>query len=217
MRTTSPRAAVFDCDGLLVESAGCWRQAYELVLLRQERRLEPDLLTELNGASISSAAAALGIAPDDIAAELETAFRSGALTAKPGACELLSQLERRLPIAVATNAPKELVELALNRVGLNLDLPIVSADGMPGKPAPDVYLAACQRLGVEPHLSVALEDSPVGAAAAKAAGLTLIYVPSGEPASVTPELIVRRLDDPSVCAVFGLASNPRATYRETSG
>lgn len=141
------------------------------------------------------------------------------LSAIPGALELVRQLERHLPVAVATNAPRELIELALARVGLGVDLPIVSADGMPGKPAPDVYLAACQRLGVEPHRAVAFEDSPVGAAAAKAAGLTLIYVRSGEPAAVTPDLIVGRLDDPAVRDLFAPehVSVPDPTCRAATG
>ena len=53
------------------------------------------------------------------------------------------------------------------------------------KPAPDVYLEACRQLGVEPAMAVALEDSAVGIAAAKAAGLTVIAVPESEVADVS--------------------------------
>jgi beta-phosphoglucomutase-like phosphatase (HAD superfamily) len=54
----------------------------------------------------------------------------------------------------------------------------VAGDEVPNpKPAPDIYLEACRRLGADPARSVALEDSPTGAQAAKAAGLTVIGVP----------------------------------------
>jgi HAD superfamily hydrolase (TIGR01509 family) len=55
---------------------------------------------------------------------------------------------------------------------------IVSGEEARAKPAPDLYLLACARLGVEPQTAVALEDSPTGVRAARAAGLTCIGVPS---------------------------------------
>jgi HAD superfamily hydrolase (TIGR01509 family) len=55
---------------------------------------------------------------------------------------------------------------------------IVSGDEASPKPAPDIYLLACQRLGVDPGRAVALEDSPTGVTAAKGAGMTCIGVPS---------------------------------------
>lgn len=195
-----PAAAIFDCDGLLVDSAASWRAAYERVLRRRGRRLDDELLARLNGASVASAAAALEVPVtalrDALAEALET---DPAPAPMPGAHALLASLFGRLPIAVATNAPRDLAALALRRTGLDhyLDA-IVSADGGPGKPAPDVYLAACAQLGVAPSRAVALEDSPVGAAAAQAAGLRLIYVPSMPGGNVAPDLEARRLDDAAV-------------------
>jgi beta-phosphoglucomutase-like phosphatase (HAD superfamily) len=56
---------------------------------------------------------------------------------------------------------------------------VVSAQDVPsGKPAPDVYLEACRRLGADPERSIALEDSPTGVAAARAAGMFVIGIPS---------------------------------------
>jgi beta-phosphoglucomutase-like phosphatase (HAD superfamily) len=49
--------------------------------------------------------------------------------------------------------------------------------GIAGKPAPDTYLAACRALGVKPRAALAIEDSPHGVSAAKAAGLRCIAVP----------------------------------------
>jgi metallophosphoesterase (TIGR00282 family) len=206
-----PAAAVFDCDGLLIDSAACWRLAYERVLAADGRSLDGELLVRLNGASVRAAASALGIATETLHDELRLTFETGPLSARPGAHALLAQLRGRLPMAVATNAPHELVALALRRVGLSAYLPIiVSADGRRGKPAPDVYLAACERLGVRPDRAVALEDSPVGAAAAQAAGLRLIYVPSAERGTVLPDVEAQRLDDDAVLVELSCTTAHRA-------
>jgi HAD superfamily hydrolase (TIGR01509 family) len=199
----APAAAVFDCDGLLVDSAACWRLAYERVLAADGRSLDRELLISLNGASVRAAASALRVSAETLHAELRLTFETGPLSACPGAHTLLEQLQGRMPMAVATNAPRELVAVALRRVGLSAYLPIVvSADGGRGKPAPDVYLAACGRLGVPPARAVALEDSPIGAAAAQAAGLRLIYVPSAERGGVLPDVEARRLDDDAILAAL---------------
>jgi HAD superfamily hydrolase (TIGR01509 family) len=198
-----PLAAVFDCDGLLVDSAECWRLAYERVLALDGRKLDGELLRSLNGASVRAAAAMLGVAGETLHAELRLAFQAGPLSARAGARALLRQLQGHLPMAVATNAPRELAALALERVGLGDYLPIViSAETVREKPEPDVYLAACECLGVTPARAVALEDSPVGAAAARAAGLRLIYIPSGDHGKVVADLQAQRLDDREVCAAL---------------
>lgn len=205
-----PDAAVFDCDGLLVDSAACWRLAYERVLAMDGRLLDSDLLVKLNGASVPGAAAALGVATEALHAELRATFETGPMSACPGAHALLTQLRGSLPVAVATNAPQELVALALRRVGLAEYLPIViSAGGGRGKPAPDVYLAACERLDVRPSRAVAFEDSPIGATAALAAGMRLVYIPSAERGNVLPDLEVQRLDDEAVLAAFSCTRSQR--------
>jgi metallophosphoesterase (TIGR00282 family) len=199
----TPRAAVFDCDGLLIDSAACWRRAYKRLLALDGRVLDEDLMVSLNGASVRSAAAVLGVPVEDLHAELSNAFASDPLHACAGAHTLLARLHKLLPLAVATNAPRDLVERALWRVGLGAYLPIIlSAEEHREKPAPDVYLAACERLGVAPEHAVAFEDSPLGAAAAQAAGLRLIYVPSAERGAVQADLEARALDDDDVTAML---------------
>lgn len=197
---TPPAAAVFDCDGLLVDSAASWRAAYERVLQLRGRGLDLELLARLNGASVASAAAMLEVPIAALHDALAEAFETGPVpTAMPGADTLLAGLRGRLPIAVATNAPGELATLALRRAGLDRYLDtVVSSDGGPGKPAPDVYIAACAQLEVATSHAVALEDSAVGAAAARAAGLRLIYIPSIQGDTVGADLEARRLDDAAV-------------------
>ena len=94
--------------------------------------------------------------------------------ARPGAVELVARLRGRLPLAVASNSPTRLVDAALLAAGLT-----------DAKPAPDIYLEACRRLGVAPADALALEDSPSGIAAAKAAGLACIAVPQFAEADVS--------------------------------
>jgi HAD superfamily hydrolase (TIGR01509 family) len=101
------------------------------------------------------------------------------VAARPGAVELVERLRNRVPLALASNSSRPLVEAALRTAGLTdaFDA-IVTADDVPHpKPAPDLYLLACERLGVQPGEALALEDTAPGIAAAKAAGLTCIAVP----------------------------------------
>jgi HAD superfamily hydrolase (TIGR01509 family) len=101
---------------------------------------------------------------------------------RPGALELVRRL-RELPggiqLAVASNSSRRLVDTALATAGITdaFDAVITSDDVMHAKPAPDIYLEACRRLGVSPADAVALEDSAAGIAAAKAAGMVCIAVP----------------------------------------
>ena len=81
--------------------------------------------------------------------------------------------------ALASNSPRHLVDAALAtaRITDAFDAIVTSDDVQHPKPAPDLYLLACERLGVAPAEALALEDSASGVAAAKAAGLTCIAVP----------------------------------------
>ena len=98
---------------------------------------------------------------------------------RPGAVELVRRLTGRTRLGLASNSPRLLVDTALRTAGLTdaFEVIVTSDDVERAKPAPDLYLLACERLGVAPSDALALEDSPSGVAAAKAAGLTCIAVP----------------------------------------
>jgi HAD superfamily hydrolase (TIGR01509 family) len=97
---------------------------------------------------------------------------------RPGAAELVERLRGRVRLGLASNSPRRLVDAALRTAGLtNAFDAIVTSDEAAFKPAPDLYLLACERLGVAPQDALALEDSPSGIAAAKAAGLVCFAVP----------------------------------------
>ena len=103
------------------------------------------------------------------------------VNARPGAVELVARLreEKDIVIGLASNSPRFLVDDALATAGMtDVFATIVTSDDVEhAKPAPDIYLLACERLGVAPSDAIALEDSASGVAAAKAAGLSVIGVP----------------------------------------
>ena len=111
--------------------------------------------------------------------DLVQAEYAGAIPTRPGAAELVAGLHGKVPLGIASNTARSLVLLALGSAPFaDAFDAIVSAEEVPRpKPAPDIYLEACRRLGVEPSAAIGLEDSASGISAAKAAGLTVIAVP----------------------------------------
>jgi HAD superfamily hydrolase (TIGR01509 family) len=111
-------------------------------------------------------------------------------------------------VAVASNSAREFVEQVLSVAGLldgHFDAVVTSNDVEHPKPAPDLYLAACEALGADPARAAALEDSATGVAAAVAAGMYVVAVPYFpdlpiEGASLTAE----SLADPRVAEALGV-------------
>ena len=181
------RAAVFDMDGLLIDTEPLWREVESDLLERHGVRFTADDAEATHGRSIEDTVAVYaarldGATETTIREELTAAMRlhyAAGPPLRPGARDLVEALGRRMPLAVASNTDGELVCLALEGVGLlGAFAGIASgADLGRAKPHPDVYLAACQRLGVPPRLAVAIEDSPAGVKAAKAAGMLCVGVP----------------------------------------
>lgn len=102
------------------------------------------------------------------------------LETKPGAEQALQQLQKEgYRIALATATPTDRAIKQLKEVGLfsYFDEIVSAVEVEHGKPAPDVYLFACQKLGVEPEDAFAVEDSPNGAKSAISAGLHVIFIP----------------------------------------
>lgn len=208
-----PSAAVFDCDGLLLDTEACWRAAYEAAALEAGTSLDGIDLNLLNGASVAIAAARLSealelpIAQAPIRRSLLECVETMTVVTMPGARALLELLAIDMPLAVASNAPASVVEAGLRRVGLDeFFSAIVSAEQLPyPKPHPDVYLEACRRLRVDPSDAVAFEDSELGTSAARAASLLVVAVPSVRGAQLDADLTVGRLDDIRVLRLLGLA------------
>jgi beta-phosphoglucomutase-like phosphatase (HAD superfamily) len=116
--------------------------------------------------------------------------------------------EAGVPIALASNSHRILVDRALATAGIDpgVFVAILTADVVSRpKPAPDIYVAACQALGTRPHDTLALEDSPTGVAAAVAAGCYTIAVPSLDGVALdAADLVVESLADPAITRALGL-------------
>jgi len=211
-----PDAVVFDNDGLLLDTESVWTRAEEDLFERRGLEFTPADKLELVG---TSAAIAGGILerrlgePGRAAAlieelnELVVAELEHGVEAMLGARELLERLgERGVPLGLVSNSPLRFVRRSIELVGFEEHFEVIlSAHEVAApKPAPDPYLETCRRLGVEAGPSVvALEDSPTGVAAARAAGLTVIGIPSVEgllleqahhlAESLLDEVVARRL------------------------
>lgn len=130
---------------------------------------------------------------------------------RPGALQLLARLtDAGIPLAVASNSEREFLQRTLAGAGLLHDGPfaaIVSANDIEHpKPAPDIYLEACARLGIAASGAAALEDSPIGVASAAAAGMFVIGVPYFAGADIPgASLLADSLADSAVARALGLA------------
>ena len=176
----TPEAVVLDCDGLLVDTESYYLAAHGTAFDAATRRAVTARTAEEVVLAVS---AAVDKAPDLVAQELMAAHRTadrGPEPIMPGAHALVTALAARVPVAVASNSPRDLLEEKLVGMGL---LEVVDAfvgveDVTSPKPAPDLYVVAAERLGADPARCLAFEDSEVGAVAALGAGMQLIAVPS---------------------------------------
>lgn len=189
----APAAVVFDNDGLLLDTESVWTRAERDLFERRGLAFTPAHKLELVGTSAAVAGEVLERRlgkPGRAAAlieelnELVIAELEHGVEAMLGARELLHALERRgTPLGLVSNSPLAFVSRSLEIAGFEdrFDVILSAHEVAAPKPAPDPYIEVCRRLGVEAGPEViALEDSPTGVAAARAAGLTVIGIPSLE-------------------------------------
>jgi len=218
MRADVYQAVVFDNDGLLLDTEDAWTRAEETLFARRGKVFTIDHKRSLIGSARGAAALKLEAMLDlqgegeALMDELHGLVMEEALAGvapRPGALQLLGRLlQAGVPVGVASNSQREFVERTLAGAGL-LDgrfAVVVSVEDVEKpKPAPDIYLEACRRLGAEPGECAALEDSPTGVQAAAAAGMYVIGVPYFTGAQLPgSDLLADSLADPEVGAALGL-------------
>ena len=185
----TPAAVVFDMDGLLFDTERLYEEALYLAAAELRQDVAPELFTRTLGLPWVECRALLishfgeTFAVDDFEAAWIRHFWAIAdirLTTKPGVRELLDALDQlQLPRAIATSSSRRTVERHLtssNLVG-RFDAIVGQGDYVAGKPSPDPYLKAAERLGVHPASCLALEDSYNGIRSGYAAGMMTVMVP----------------------------------------
>lgn len=182
------RGAVFDLDGVLLDSMGIWEDLGARYLRRLHITPEPGLNEILFAMSMEQGAAYLKAhyplsqseaeIGDGIARMLAD-YYFYEVPAKPGAAELLGFLaERSIPMAAATSSPREHVIRALDRLGLLSYLRAIFTTGEVGasKHEPTIYHLAAEALGTAPAETLIFEDSLYALKTAKAAGYRTVGV-----------------------------------------
>jgi HAD superfamily hydrolase (TIGR01509 family) len=211
-------AVVFDFDGLILDTEGpvftAWQEEFEAhgcpPLTLEEWAAEIGTSGGLDLVDLIRSRATRPF--DETAMHDRRRVRRDVLLAReitrPGVEAWLDDADALgLGLAIASSSPIEWVEEHLARLGLRSRFACVScySDEIAGKPAPDTYLTACAVLGIAPGAALALEDSPHGVAAAKAAGLRCVAVPNAITSSLDlsgADLCVASLADVSLWAVI---------------
>jgi HAD superfamily hydrolase (TIGR01509 family) len=212
-------AAVFDMDGLLVDSEPLWHEAELRIFHRYGVPLTVERCRETTGMFLGDVVrhwraryAWDGPAVDVVAGQITDAMdellRSRA-TLKPGAVHALAFCRARgLRLALASSSPRRLIDTAIGHLRLTAWFAVVHSDEgeRAGKPDPAVFVSTAALLGVDPTRCLAFEDSPAGVRAAVAAGMTCVAVPeahtethtgphAGAGAFEAAALVIASLDD----------------------
>jgi beta-phosphoglucomutase-like phosphatase (HAD superfamily) len=184
-----PSAVIFDMDGLLFDTEALWQEALLAAAAEGGHAIPNEVYNGSIGVRRSQCRGLFlshfgeDFRFDDFHASWSRHFwliADSKLALKPGALELLDILDQlRLPRAIATSSSRTTVERHLASHGLTerFDQFVCRGDYEHGKPAPDPFLKAAERLGVEPRSCLALEDSHIGVRSAAAAGMMTVMVP----------------------------------------
>ena len=218
MKSGPPKAALFDNDGLLLDTESVWSRAEQRLFETRGVEFTLSHKQSLVGASAEIAGRKLGQFLGEegnehaIMDELNGLVMDeleGGVDPMVGAVEILEILRGlRVPLGLVSNSPRPFIlrshEVAAT--GIEFDT-VVSGHEVPeAKPAPDAYLKACEQIGVDPGPDVvALEDSPTGVASASAAGLFVIGIPSIPGITLEEaDLVASTLDHESVLERLGI-------------
>jgi HAD superfamily hydrolase (TIGR01509 family) len=186
-KSSVPAAVAFDLDGVLVDTEPLWAEAKHAIVRESGGRWRADAPTAMLGMSgpewsgYMHEALAVPLAVDEIGRRVvEQMLRrlGSGVPALPGAREAVEAIAARWPLALASSADRPVIEAVLAATGLDGFFQVVVSSGEAGrgKPAPDVYLAAADRLGFEPTSMVAVEDSRNGMRSARDAGMGVVAI-----------------------------------------
>lgn len=183
-------AVIFDLDGTLVDSMPAHFSAWCEALAKQDvghifpedvfyamgGRPTHDIITDLNGEH------GLHLDPAEVAVDKRNAFLNHLddIVVIDEVANFALSLRGKFPLGVATGGTRLVTEKILQKVGLSdlFDEVVTANDVLCGKPAPDIYIEAASRLGVDPLRCLAFEDAAAGMMAAQSAGMMVVCVPA---------------------------------------
>ena len=212
-----PFGVIFDMDGVLVDSAAphleSWRrlardngcdvtpEQFAATFGRQNKDIIPLLFGSMSESRLRTMS--------DRKEEIYRQLVRGRVSVVAGAAELVRTLHMAgARLAIGSSGPRTNIDLVLAEMGVaGLFSTIVSADDVTrGKPDPQVFAIACERLGLPPDRCVVIEDAPAGVTAAKAAGCRAVAVLMHHPAQcfIDADLVIDRLSCVAISRLLGL-------------
>jgi HAD superfamily hydrolase (TIGR01509 family) len=212
-------AVVFDLDGVLLQSEEVWDAVRERFVGERGGRYDDEVQRAMMGMSAPEWSRFLHeeahVADDpaeinsEVVRRMLEAYRRE-LPLLPGAQEAVRRAAAAFPLGLASSSNRAIFEEALELAGLAecFRATVSSEEVDRGKPAPDVYLEAARRLGVQPERCAAVEDSHAGLRSAKAAGMRVVAIPNAayppdEEALALADAFVRSLDELTVDVLRG--------------
>jgi HAD superfamily hydrolase (TIGR01509 family) len=184
------KAVVFDLDGVIIDSEEVWEEVRHGYVAEYDRQFLPDTQDRMMGMSTGEwsrhLAEEVGVprTPEQVASDvldrMAGRYRED-LPLIPGSVRAVRRLGERFTLGLASSSSRVLIDQVLETAGLTDAFAVtLSTEEVPrGKPAPDVYLAAAEKLGLTPAECAAVEDSSNGLRSAGAAGLAVVAVPHG--------------------------------------
>ena len=180
-------AVIFDLDGVLVDSERIWDEVRRAVVAEHGGTWRPEATRAMQGMSTPEWAtylvSTLGarLRPGEAASLVVKRMAERYAENPPlieGAVDVVREVAKRWPVAIASSSPPLLIKGFLDVSGLPIAVAVSSESVAVGKPAPDVYLHAAKLLGVAAADCAAVEDTTNGLKAALAAGMTVYAVPN---------------------------------------
>lgn len=183
-------AVIFDLDGVIVDSEPVWEEVRRAYVSAHGGTWQADSQRRMMGMSTGEwsryLSGELGVdrTAEQVATEVVTEMSRRYAHRVPlvhGGVDAVRRMAGRWPLGLASSSPTRLIRTALDATGLSdtFDATLSTEETRHGKPAPDVYLAVAERLGVDPARCVAVEDSANGVRSAAAAGMAVVAVPHG--------------------------------------
>ncbi len=183
-------AVIFDLDGVIVDSEPVWEEVRRAYVSAHGGTWQADSQRRLMGMSTGEwsryLSGELGVdrAAEQVATEVIMEMSRRYAHRVPlidGAVAAVRRTAGQWPLGLASSSPTQLIRTALDATGLSdtFGATLSTEETRHGKPAPDVYLAVAERLGVDPAHCVAVEDSANGVRSAAAAGMAVVAIPHG--------------------------------------